>query len=111
MNFFNEPTNIIVEKRKVIDYLLNVAHPDNTGKAKLLISYGFHPENWEDFAESVIAHAVKAGVNSESETPFGRKITLTGNLETPSGKKLLIKSIWIVSEKSPILVTLYPTKK
>lgn len=111
MDFFKDPSTIVIEKRKVIHYLLNVAHPDGRGKAKLLIRCGFHPENWEDFVKSVIEYTKGAKVISEVETPFGRKIILEGNLETPSGKKLFIKSVWIVSLKSPILVTLFPAKK
>jgi hypothetical protein len=111
MDFFKNASNIVIEKRKVINYLLNVAHPDGSSKARLLIRYGFHSENWEEFADCVIAHAQNSKVIAEFETPFGQKIILKGNLETPSGRMLLIKSVWIVSSKSPILVTLFPIKK
>ena len=111
MNFFKNSSRIVVEKRKVVEYLLNLAHPDGAGKARLLIRYGFHPENWEDFVTSVITHAQNAKIISESDTPFGKKIILKGGLETPSQKKLTIISVWIISMKTPILVTLYPLKR
>ena len=31
----------VVDRGKVVDYLLNEAHPDNGGKARLFISLGF----------------------------------------------------------------------
>lgn len=108
---FKEPSNIIIERRKIVDYLLNISHPDGFSKARLFIQYGFHPERWEDFAKSIIAHAQIAEVVFQLETPFGKKIILQGNLETPSKKKLMIKSIWILALESPILVTLYPIRK
>ena len=111
MSSFNEPSNIIIERKKVIDYLLNVSHPDGTGKAKLFIQYGFHPDKWEDFVKNVIAHAQSAKIVLQFETPFGRKIVLEGILETPSQRKLTVKSIWILSNEIPILVTLYPVRK
>ena len=111
MNLFNDPLKIVIENKKVIDYLLNVAHPDGSGKARLFIRYGFHPRNPGDFIKSVIAHAHLSEIVAQFETPFGRKIILQGNLETPSKRKLMIKSIWILAMESPILVTLYPIKK
>jgi hypothetical protein len=110
VELFKDTSKIIIERKKVVEYLLNVYHPDNVGKARLLINNGFDPKEWEEFAKSVIQHTQEASLVSELETPFGKKIILRGNLNTPSGKFLMIKSIWIVSGKSPILVTLYPTK-
>lgn len=111
MNFFEDPSKIVIEKKKVVGYLLNVSHPDGGGKAKLLIQHGFDSDNIDVFINSVITHAQKAETISELETPFGTKIILEGILDTPSGKPLLIKSVWILSSKTPILVTLYPVKK
>ena len=111
MNFFDDPSKIVVENRKVKDYLLNVAHSDAFGKANLFIRYGFRQDRPDDFINSVIAHAQNSQIVSEFKTPFGRKIIVEGNLETSIKKLLMIRSIWILSLESPLLVTRYPIKK
>jgi hypothetical protein len=42
----------IVDREKITDYLLNPAHPDNGGKAKIFLGLGFTAEQWQAFAES-----------------------------------------------------------
>ncbi len=110
MNFFNDPSKIVIENRKVKDYLLNVAHPDGFSKANLFIRYGFRQDRPDDFINSVIAHAQYSQVVSEFKTPFGRKIISEENLETSIKKLLMFISIWILLLESPMLVTLYPIK-
>jgi hypothetical protein len=111
MNYFSDRSSIIIGKDKVVNYLLNPAHKDGWSKAKILIEYGFHPENWEIFVERVKDHAQVGKVVLEIKTQFGLKIIVNDFSETPSRKNLLIKSIWIVVTNVPILVTLYPSRK
>ena len=111
MNLFKDPSTIVVEKSKVVKYLLNIDHPDGFSKARIFIRFGFHPENWEDFVVNVKLHAKQAKVIKDLETAFGRKIVLKGILETPSQRKLTVMSVWMVALKTPILVTLYPEKR
>ena len=37
----------IVEQAKIVDYLLNPAHPDNGGKVAFFLSLGFNREAWQ----------------------------------------------------------------
>ncbi len=37
----------IIEKEKILDYLLNLAHPDNGGKAAYYLGLGFSREGWQ----------------------------------------------------------------
>ena len=39
--------NAIVERKKIVDYLLDPAHPDNSGKAEFLEALGFRRKEWE----------------------------------------------------------------
>ena len=89
----------------------SIAHPDAFGKANLFIRYGFRQDRPDDFINSVIAHAQNSQIVSEFKTPFWGKIIVEGNLETSIKKLLMIRSIWILSLESPILVTRYPIKK
>jgi filamentous hemagglutinin len=110
MSIFDDTDQIVIEQKKITSYLLNPEHPDGYGKARLFLSCGFKINNWLEFAEAVRIHAKRATTKTR-ETEFGMKIIAEGNLETPLGKSLLVRSIWIVVAKTPILVTLYPLKK
>ena len=45
----------VVDRGKVVDYLLNEAHPDNGGKARFFVSLGFSRENPERLMEALRA--------------------------------------------------------
>ena len=47
----------IVERVKLIDYLLNAAHPKGASKARFFESFGFNTYNWFVLAESLCQHA------------------------------------------------------
>ena len=35
----------VVERAKIVEYLLNPAHPDNGGKAPFFMALGFRPDD------------------------------------------------------------------
>lgn len=43
----------IVEGKKIVDYLLNPAHPDNGGKAQFFDKLKFHRKEWKTLAEAL----------------------------------------------------------
>ncbi|MCL5020629.1 MAG: hypothetical protein M1339_02980 [Bacteroidetes bacterium] len=40
----------IIDREKIVDYLLNPAHPDNGGKSEFFHSLGFNRYDWQAFA-------------------------------------------------------------
>lgn len=42
----------VVERTKLVDYLLNAAHPDNGGKAEFFEKLGFRRTAWKALADS-----------------------------------------------------------
>ena len=100
----------IVEQEKVTDYLLNAAHPDNGGKAAFFQRLGFHEGDWPAFAAALHKLADAGEVAKSVESAHGKKYIVDGWLETPSGKSLMVRSIWIVDRglMAPRLVTAYP---
>jgi hypothetical protein len=44
---------VVVDRRKITEYLLNPTHPDNGGKAKFFVELGFGIEKWEVFAQAL----------------------------------------------------------
>ncbi len=100
----------VVEERKITQYLLNAAHPDNGGKAGFFNSLGFTVAGWPVLAEALRAHARDAEVLRCVESQHGCKYVLDGPIETPDRIMATIRSIWIVdlTKQVPRLVTAYP---
>ena len=104
------PEKICINRQKISDYLLNVNHPDGGTKAKLLISLGFDINNASVLENMITKHATGNDVSKVIATPFGEKFLVEGIIETPSGKFLQIRSVWVKESKEELLkfVTLYP---
>jgi hypothetical protein len=101
-----------VDREKIVDYLLNPAHPDNGGKADFFTQLGFRREHWEGLASALKILAQTAEVMRVSESPHGKKYVVIGQIESPSGKTVLVQTIWIVDKGLNVarLVTAYPHK-
>ena len=99
-----------VEREKVVDYLLNPAHPDNSGKAEFFEALGFRRKEWKHLAMMFQALALKTVVAQSMKSPHGQKYVIIGRIESPVGKSPLVKTIWIVDSgvEAPRLVTAYP---
>jgi hypothetical protein len=103
---------LVVEREKIVDYLLNPAHPDNGGKAAFFEGLGFRRAGWETLAAALRASAAQADVQHSAESPHGRKYVIVGRIESPSGKVALVQTIWIEDRGRDVarLVTAYPRK-
>ena len=44
--------HVIIEEVKVVDYLLDAAHPGNGGKAAFFAKWGFTAANWSALAQA-----------------------------------------------------------
>lgn len=104
---------LVVEREKVVDYLLNRAHPDNGGKAEFFGKLGFRREEWETLAAALRTLAQAAAVAGSAESPHGRKYVIVGRIESPDGKAARVQTIWIVDKGLDVarLVTAYPRKE
>jgi uncharacterized protein DUF6883 len=103
----------IVDRDKIVDYLLNPAHPDNGGKAKFFLGLGFTVEQWQVFAEAVRTLATSCEVMEYVESQHGIKYIVIGRIETSSGRSPSIRTVWIVDKgnNNPRLVTAYPSEE
>ncbi|MFN2455535.1 MAG: DUF6883 domain-containing protein [Pyrinomonadaceae bacterium] len=100
----------VVERKKITDYLLNVAHPDNGGKALFFMALGFLRADPETFAAALRQQALNFPVSQNMETVHGKKYIIDGAIETPTGKTPSVRTVWIIDsvENLPRLVTAYP---
>ena len=100
----------IVEEAKIVDYLLNPAHPDNGGKAAFFLELGFRREDWQTLAAAFRTMAQNLTVTTSMASAHGQKYIVEGIIETPSGKTSRVRTVWIVDRglDTPRLVTAYP---
>ena len=102
-----------VDAVKVVDYILNPAHPDNGGKARFFLDLGFRRDEWEPLASALGKVAQSNPVSKSVASPHGRKYIIDGRIETPGGKTPLVRTVWIVDLgfDVPRLVTAYPREE
>ena len=100
----------IVEREKIVDYLLNSAHRYGASKARFFTQFGFGIEQWERLAEALREHGRRHEVARVRETGFGPRYTVEGKLNTPGGRRPRVRSVWQMDEGAiaPRLITAYP---
>lgn len=100
------------ERAKVVSYLLNPAHPDGRGKNDFFRSFGFAPDRWQVLAEALQEVARANLVKDEVVTEFGTNYVVEGEMETPVGRRVWVRTVWEITPEKPAprLVTAYPGK-
>jgi hypothetical protein len=100
----------IVLEAKLVDYLLNPAHPDNGGKAAFFMALGFSRKNWPELAAAFRQLAGETEVAEVVESSYGAKYVLDGWLQGRDNKRAVVRTIWIIDwgTNFPRLVTAYP---
>ena len=101
---------VIVEREKILDYLLNSAHRHGASKAQFFKSFGFRAERWEQLAQALRVHGQTHEVKRTRETGFGPRYEVEGKLDTPNGRSPRIRSVWQFDDGAvaPRLITAYP---
>jgi hypothetical protein len=99
-----------IEREKITEYLLNVGHPDNGGKALFFAGLGFRRDGWLALAKAFLKLVQETEDVISMESSHGIKYIVDGTLMTPSGKSPMVRTVWIVDKESenPRLVTAYP---
>ncbi|MGY6528704.1 MAG: DUF6883 domain-containing protein [Cyanobacterium sp.] len=100
----------IIEKSKITDYLLNINHKRGSSKAKMLLNYGYSPDNWQQLELDIRKFHLSAEVYIIKETPYGIRYEIISEILTPINKKLLLKSVWQIDQglEIPRLITMIP---
>ena len=102
-----------VPESKITSYLLNIEHEVGGDKAAFFIHFGFSVDRWDRLAEALVTHATQYEVVKQEETRFGTRYVVEGELETPSGRTPLVRSVWFVPRgaEQPRLTTAYPLEE
>jgi len=104
---------ILIERKKVVEYLLNTSHPDGYGKAMFFQHCGFTTREWKKFRNALQEHARVSAVIEEVSSRHGTRYIIEGPIKTPTRKQYRIRTVWIieVDHKIPRLVTALPISK
>ncbi len=105
----------VVERQKLVDYLLNSAHPDNGGKAQFFVSLGFSSDDPGRLTAALQGVAQDGHVAEWDQSAHGKKYVVDGWLpsHTEGSRQRSVRTIWIIDQGSeaPRLVTAYPGKE
>jgi hypothetical protein len=101
---------LVVEREKIVDYLLNPAHRYGASKARFFTDFGFRLEAWERLAEALREHGRTHEVARVSETGFGPRYAVEGELNTPGGRRPRLRTVWQMDKGAvaPRLISAYP---
>jgi hypothetical protein len=99
-----------IPSTKLSGYLLSETHSVGKSKSKLLRSVGFNEVNAATLKLGLIAIAHSEDVIETISSEYGIKYTIDGQLETPVGGTIKMRTIWIVEagQEKPRFVTAYP---
>ena len=98
-----------VERSKIIDYLLSLAHPDGRSKAAFFMRFGFRSDRWDVLAEALRTTGTSHPVVSVVESAHGTRYTVDGPMQAPDGRAPMVRTVWIVEAgRAPRLVTAHP---
>ncbi len=98
-----------IDPRKISEYLLNPNSETGSSKARFFQAGGFESENWQAFADALLAHTRTATlVDVDNSSPYGTKYVFRCAIETPDRRNPCILSVWQRREGDTWLVTAYP---
>ncbi|MDA0838589.1 MAG: hypothetical protein O2857_12475, partial [Planctomycetota bacterium] len=104
------PHKLVVEREKIVDYLLNPTHRYGESKARFFSRFGFRVEEWEQLADAFREHGRSHESAQTRESDFGLRYAVEGDLNTPSGRHPQVRTVWQLDEGevAPRLITAYP---
>jgi hypothetical protein len=107
------PDRLIVEREKIVDYLLNPAHRYGASKARFFGEFGFRMEDWETLAQALREHGRQYEIAGTIETGFGPRYEIEGEIQVPDGRRPRIRTVWQLDrgQIAPRLITAYPCKR
>lgn len=102
--------SVFISKVKLTDYVLSETHTTGKSKAKFFRKLGFFETNVGLFEKALRKLIKSEEVKDEIVSEYGIKYIVDGKINTPIGKTVRIRTIWIIEngQKRPRFVTVYP---
>ena len=101
----------VIPREKITGYLLSLSHPVGRAKAKFFRAHGYSYENAQILAQDLSRVAALGRVVEEESTAYGTKYVAEGDILTPRGTTIVVRTVWFAeAEGIPLrFVTAYPT--
>lgn len=101
---------VIISREKLTDYVLSETHSTGKFKARFFRALGFNETNVFLFERALHTIANSEEIKDTSTSVYGTKYILDGKVNTPSGKTIKFRTIWIIEKGqiSPRFITVYP---
>ena len=102
-----------VPEQKLTEYLLSETHAVGKSKAKYFRTLGYDDTNYRQLGEALADIAKSNEIVQEVVTSYGTKYIVDGQLSTPAGISVRVRTIWIAESANdpPKFVTAYPAEK
>ena len=99
-----------VEEKKIVDYLLKLAHPQGGSKAKFFLARGFAVAEWQTLRVALQVQGRDNLVTKVTRHPWGARYQVDCNCPTPDGSNPCIRSVWELPDPTacPRLITAHP---
>ena len=105
----------VIDQRKVSDYLLNPAHPDNGGKSKFFELLGYSRTDASPLIRALKRVAEAGDAVERLDSIHGQKYVVDGMLmsHTEQDRSRPVRTVWIIarSTDAPRFVTAYPREE
>ncbi len=104
------PKKITIPKEKLVNYILSETHPTGKFKARIFRKLGFDETNINIFKKELQLIVKSQETTEVLVSPYGTKYIIDGQIKTPNGKTIKIRTIWIIEmgQDRPRFITLYP---
>lgn len=104
------PEQAIVPEKKLTDYLLSESHVVGRFKAKFFRRLGFNKSNRFILQGEILLLAQSQEMIDTVQSDYGTKYNVEGDIKTPVGKSVKIRTVWIVEKGKtrPVFITAYP---
>ena len=104
---------LVVERGKIVDYLLNATHRYGASKARFFGEFGFRAEDWKILAQCLREHGQRYEVTKVKQTVFGPRYEVEGALPAPDSRAPRVRTVWQLDrgQLAPRLITAYPLEE
>jgi hypothetical protein len=63
--------NAVLDDAKITKYLLNDVHPQNQGRAKFFMLFGFTLPTWQELRKALLDHPRNNAITSQTTFQYG----------------------------------------
>lgn len=98
--------NAVIATAKLTGYLLVPLAKDD--KSQFLAQAGYTIENWQQLERDLREQILCLEALPTAQTQYGQKYAITGDLNSPNGRTIRVKTIWIDTGEMTQFVTLFP---